>query len=86
MATRTVQLDDDGGQILDELVEGTGLPASEVVQKGLRILRDRLSEPVSPSAWEIYQQLDLGPGGYAVAPSTDSRRGAQEAIRRKHSR
>lgn len=86
MSIRTVQLDDDGGQILDELIEGTGLPASEVVQRGLRILRDHLSEPASPSAWEIYQQLDLGPGGYAVAPSTDSRRGVQEAIRRKLAR
>ena len=86
MATRTIQLDDDGGQILDELVEGTGLTAPEVVRRGLRILRDSLSEPVRPSAWEIYEKLDLGPGGYAVAPSTDSRRSVQEAIRRKHSR
>jgi hypothetical protein len=86
MATRTVQLDDDGGQILDELIEGTGLTAPEVVRRGLHILRDSLSEPVRPSAWEIYEKLDLGPGGYAVAPSTESRRGVQEAIRRKHSR
>jgi len=49
-------------------------------------IRDSLYGPVRPSAWEIYEKLDLGPGGYAVAPSTDSRRGVQEAIRRKHSR
>jgi hypothetical protein len=45
--------------------------------------------PVAKSdrkAWEIYQELDLGIGGYAITPSTDTRRGVQKAIRRKLSR
>lgn len=86
MARRMVQLDDDGEQLLEELVEGTGLSDSAVVKQGLRVLRERLSEPVPTQAWEIYQELDLGPGGYATAPSTESRRGTQEAIRRKFAR
>ena len=31
----------------------------------------------------IYSELDLGPGGYAVASSTAVRRGVRQAIRRK---
>jgi len=31
----------------------------------------------------VYRQLDLGPGGYAIAPSTDTRRGVAVALRRK---
>ena len=27
--------------------------------------------------------LDLGPGGYAIAPSAETRRGVQEAVKRK---
>lgn len=35
---------------------------------------------------EIYESLDLGPGGYAIAPSTETRRGVREALRRKFGR
>ena len=35
---------------------------------------------------DIYEELDLGEGGYAVAPSTEARSGVREAIRRKLSR
>jgi len=83
VATRTVRLDDDSEEILNELVQGTGLSESAVVKRGLFALRDRLVQKPDRSAWEIYQALDLGPGGYAIAPSTDTRRGVQEAIRRK---
>jgi hypothetical protein len=30
--------------------------------------------------YEIYQSLDLGPGGYAMAPSTETRRAVQLAL------
>ena len=83
MSTRTVRLDDDSEEVLAELVQGTGLSASAVVKQGLLALRDRLTQKSDRSAWEVYQALDLGPGGYAIAPSTETRRGAQEAIRRK---
>jgi hypothetical protein len=33
--------------------------------------------------YEVYDQLDLGPGGYANAPSTDTQRGVTEALRNK---
>jgi len=38
------------------------------------------------TAYEIYKGLDLGPGGYAIAPSTETRRGVREALRRKFGR
>jgi Arc/MetJ-type ribon-helix-helix transcriptional regulator len=86
MALRTVRLDNDSEQILERLVEETGMSISAVLKEGLLALRDRLSERTERTAYEIYQELDLGPGGYAVAPSTDSRRAVQEAIRRKLAR
>jgi hypothetical protein len=86
VSTRTVRLDDDSEEILEKLVQDTGLSESAVVKRGLFELRDRLIQKPGRSAWEIYQALDLGPGGYAIAPSTDTRRGVQEAISRKLSR
>lgn len=83
MATRTVRLDDETERILDQLVQSTGLSISAVLKQGLIAFQERAGAPTGRSAYEIYQELDLGPGGYATAPSTDTRRGVQEALRRK---
>jgi Arc/MetJ-type ribon-helix-helix transcriptional regulator len=83
MATRTVRLDDETEKILDQLVHATGLSISAVLKQGLQVLRERLGEPSGRSAWDLYEELDLGPGGYSIAPSTESRQGIQEALRRK---
>jgi hypothetical protein len=87
MALRTVRLDEDDEKVLKELIMETGMSISAVLKEGLLALRDRHSR-IAPrrTAWEIYEELDLGPGGYAVAPSTEVRRGVQEAVRRKLSR
>lgn len=83
MAAHTVRLDEDSGEILEELVEETGLPIQDLLRQGLLALRQQLPRPGRRHPYEIYQELDLGPGGYAIAPSTETRRGVQEAIRRK---
>jgi hypothetical protein len=86
MASRTVRLDDDTEKVLKQLVEGTGLSISAVFKEGILALRDRMAAKPKRSAFDIYRELDLGPGGYASAPSTETRWGAREAIRRKHGR
>jgi hypothetical protein len=40
-------------------------------------------QPLKRTAYEIYKGLDLGQGGNAVAPSTETKRGVQDAIRKK---
>lgn len=83
MASRTVRLDDDTERILEELVEDTGLSISGVFKQGLLALRDQIAAPPRRTPYDIFRQLDLGPGGYTSAPSADTRRGAQRAIRGK---
>lgn len=83
MAIRTIRLDDACEKILKELTEETGMSISAVLKEGLLALRARGCDSPRRTAYEIYEKLDLGPGGYAVAPSTESRRGVQEAIRRR---
>jgi hypothetical protein len=83
MATRTVRLDDETEKILDQLVRATGLSMSMILKQGLLAFRERLGEPADRFASDIYDELDLGPGGYSIAPATESRRGVQEALRRK---
>lgn len=86
MARRIVRLDDDSEEILEQLIKATGLSTSGVLKEGLRALSDRLEAEKTPGrfAFEIYEELDLGPGGYAKAPSDEVREGVLAALRRKH--
>jgi hypothetical protein len=81
MAVRTVRLDDDTEEILQQLVQGSGLSISALLKQGLLTLRDHLTQQAPRPPYEIYRELDLGPGGDAIAPSTETRRGVQQAIR-----
>jgi len=83
MSLRTVRLDEDSEKILEDLVRETGLSISAVLKSGLLSLRDQRAQRARRTPYEIYEELDLGPGGYAIAPATETRRGVQEAIRRK---
>lgn len=84
MATRTVRLDQETEKQLDEVVRRTGLTTSAVLKKGIRELHRQIAQ--RPTAWEVYSKLDLGPGGYAIAPSDQAKRAVREVIRRKHNR
>ncbi len=86
MATRTVRLDDEAEEALRQIRERTGLPISEALKRGLRSLQKEIAEQPKPTAWEIYKQLDIGPGGYAIAPARDYKRALREKLRKKHGR
>jgi hypothetical protein len=83
MATRTVRLDDEAEAALQQIRDATGLPISEALKQGLQSLKQRVAEQSRRSPYDIYQRLDLGPGGYASVPSTDTRRGVVTALRQK---
>ena len=83
VATRTVRLDDEAEAVLQQIRDVTGLPISEALKQGLQALKQRVGEGAGRRPYDLYQQLDLGPGGYAVAPSTDTRRGVVTALRKK---
>ncbi len=86
MATRTVRLDDEAEAALERIRDATGLPISEALKQGLRALSQRVAQDAARTPYDVYRRLDLGPGGYAIAPSTDTRRGVSAALRRKFRR
>ncbi len=69
--------------MLQQIRDVTGWPISEALKQGLQSLRQRVGEESGRTPFDLYQKLDLGPGGYAVAPSTDTRRGVVTALRKK---
>lgn len=86
MATRTVRLDPEAESVLQDVRRTTGLPISGVLKEGLRALQERLARDRERIPFDIFSQLDLGPGGYAIAPSTETRAGVRRALERKHRR
>lgn len=86
MGTRTVRLDDDTEASLEEIRRRTGLSISEVLKRGIESFKKELAEHASPTPFEIYAELDLGPGGYSLGPSTKVRETLRDLLRKKHSR
>ena len=83
MATRTVRLDAEAEKALQEVREATGLPISEALKRGLRALQEHVRNTSRSRPYDIYRELDLGAGGYAIAPSTETRRGVRQALHKK---
>ena len=83
MATRTVRLDHEAEATLRQIREATGLPISEVLKQGLRSLKQQVRDASRQRPYDVYERLDLGPGGYASVPSTETRRGVTAALRKK---
>ena len=83
MAIRTVRLDHEAEATLRQIREATGLPISDVLKQGLQSLKRQVQDASGQRAYDFYERLDLGPGGYASAPSTETRRGVAAALRKK---
>lgn len=86
MATRTVRLDEEAEEALRRIREATGLPISEALKRGLRTLQERVAQEAQRTPYDIYRELDLGPGGSAIAPSTETKRAVRAAIKKKLAR
>ena len=86
MGIRAVRLDERTEKALAQIVTATGLSVSAAMKKGLLVLRDEVVREARRVPYDVYEELDLGPGGYAVAPATETRRGVRSAVRRKHRR
>lgn len=84
MGTRSVRLDEDTEKMLAKLTKMTGLSISEVLKRGVFAYRAKALEESTRKPYEIYRQLDLGPGGYARAPARDAKAAVAEIIRKKH--
>jgi hypothetical protein len=83
VATRTVRLDSEAEAALRQITEATGLPISQALKRGLRALQAEVARESARQPFDVYKTLDLGPGGYAIAQSTDVGAGVRKALRRK---
>jgi len=83
MATRTVRLDKEAERVLSEVRAATGLPISAAIKRALRALQAHVRQTPVRTPYEVYAELDLGPGGYALSSSADVQGGVRRALKRK---
>ena len=84
MGTRTIQLDDDAEATLSVLCDQTGLSISEVLKRGLQAYAALAPKvPTTETPYQVFSRLDLGPGGYAIAPAKNAKKAAAQAISKK---
>jgi hypothetical protein len=86
MATRTVRLDDEAETTLARLRHITGSSISELLKRGLAAYEVQALAEASRRPYDIYRELDLGPGGDATAPGRRAKTAVVDAIRNKHRR
>ena len=86
MGIRTVRLDERDEETLAELRDRTGLSISEVFRRGLQAYAESVHYEMAETPYDVFRRLDLGPGGYAVAPATQAKTAIVTVIGEKHGR
>lgn len=56
------------------------------LRRGLEPQLENLRSEVKRTPYEAYRELNFGPGGYAIAPSTETRQGVTVALGKKFGR
>ena len=83
MSIKTVRLDPISEALLADLVRRTGMNASQALKAGLVALHETLEAKGHERPYDVYMQLDLGPGGYARVPARRAKQAVPSVIRRK---
>ncbi len=83
MGTRTVRLDPEAEEALEEIRRTSGLSISDALKRGLETLRGEIRASGDNHAWDAYSSLNLGPGGYALVPSDASPAAVRATIAKK---
>ena len=58
MTSRTVRLDDEAEQALDEIRRRTGMTISQALKRGLLALSRQVADEREKTSWAVYERLD----------------------------
>ena len=84
MSMRTVRLDDDAEATLATLQKQTGMSISNVLKQGLKYFAKAQETAATTKPYDIYRELDLGPGDESAPPAVKAKSAVAEIIRQKH--
>jgi len=84
MSIRTVRLDKETENVLADVLHKSNFSISSAMKAGLCVLQETLTQKKRILAFEIYKQLDLGPGDKKIPSSTNTRQAVLNTLKRKH--
>ncbi len=78
-------LDEEAEQALEAIMQMAKLSRADALKQGLILLQKHLkiNQNTVIKPFDIYKELDLGEGGYAIAPSSQAKEGVKAALQRK---
>lgn len=83
MSTRSVRLDDEAEQALEDITERTGMSISDAIKQGLISYRDIAMKTAMKHPADFFETFNLGEGGYTIGAARDSQALLKERIRGK---
>ena len=83
MSKRAVRLDDNSKRLPAELRERTGLSISSVLKRGLEAFAEVAPSRQHRTPWEIYRELDIGPGSGSTDGAENAKSQVADVIRKK---
>jgi hypothetical protein len=86
MSLHSVRFDEDTEEALEDVCGAAGVSVSVALKQGILALRVGLAAAKSSRPFEIYEKINLGPGGYAKASARNAKRAVADILRRKHKR
>ena len=73
MSTRTVRLDNEAEEALADIISRTGLSIADAIKQGLIEYRKLALATAKRKPADFFKDVDLGDGGYSIAPARDSK-------------
>jgi hypothetical protein len=70
VTTRRISFNGEEERVLKRLRKATSMSTAQLLKAGLKSLESNIPKETGKTPFEIYCELDLGPGGSAVGPST----------------
>jgi hypothetical protein len=86
MPLHSVRFDEDTEEALEDVCEATGFSVSQALKRGILALRDGLATAKPSRPFDVYMTIDLGPGGYALAPARNAKQAVAQILKRKYKR
>lgn len=69
MGTRSVRLDDEAEEALEDVTRATGFTMTDAIKRGLLMFRAEVNESRKPS--DFFNSYDFGEGGDALGSARD---------------
>jgi len=84
MSTRTVRLDPEAESSLERLRKVTGLSISELLKRGVQAYEHTAMQQSMNAPYDVFRRLELGAGGWSLAPSNRAKHALRKSLRAKH--